>query len=145
MIVVLDTNVLVSGLLSPFGPCAEILRMLTAEDLQLCLDARILREYDEVLHRPRFGFELEKVQVLLDFIPHTGIIVPSRPLGSPLPDPDDEPFLQVAIAGAAACFVTGNPRHFPQSLRQGVKLLSPAEFLRDYAANALPPRRNPDS
>jgi putative PIN family toxin of toxin-antitoxin system len=145
MIVVLDTNVLVSGLLSPFGPCAEIIRMLTAEDLQLCVDARILHEYDEVLHRPRFGFELEKVRVLLDFIRRTGIIVPSRPLGAPLPDPDDEPFLQVAIAGAATCFVTGNPRHFPEPLRQGVTLHSPAEFLRDHAAKALPPRREPDS
>jgi predicted nucleic acid-binding protein len=91
---------------------------------------RILYEYDKVPHRSRFGFELEKVPVLIDFIRRTGIIVPFRPLGSPLPDPDDEPFLQVAIAGAASCFVTGNPCHFPQPLRQGVKLLSPAEFLR---------------
>ena len=144
MIVVLDTNVLVSGLLSPFGPCADIVRMLTAEDLQLCVDARILDEYDEVLHRPRFGFELEKIQVLLDSIRYTGIVVPSRPLPSSLPDPDDEAFLQVAIGGDAACLVSGNTRHFPKPLRQGVEVFSPAEFLRDYAAKAASPDRPPD-
>lgn len=134
MIVVLDTNVLVAGLLSPFGPCGEIVRMLSAEDIRLCLDARILSEYDEVLHRPRFGFHPEHVHVLLAHIRYTGLVVSTRPLASPLPDVDDEPFLQVALAGDAVCLVTGNARHFPEPLRAGVRVLSPAEFLREYAA-----------
>ena len=41
MKIVLDTNVLAAGLLSPFGPCAEIVRMVSSGDLTLCLDARI--------------------------------------------------------------------------------------------------------
>ncbi|MBE0618826.1 MAG: putative toxin-antitoxin system toxin component, PIN family, partial [Proteobacteria bacterium] len=56
MIIVLDTNVLVAGLLSPFGPPGQIARMVSSEDLHLCVDARILSEYAEVLRRPRFGF-----------------------------------------------------------------------------------------
>jgi len=49
-----------------------------------------------------------------------------------LPDPDDEPFLEIALAGNAACLVTGNQSHFPAELCQGLKVLSPNEFLTFY-------------
>ena len=48
MKVVLDTNVLVSGLLNPYGPPGRIVQLAAAGELQLCLDARILAEYREV-------------------------------------------------------------------------------------------------
>lgn len=132
MNIVLDTNVLVAGLLSPFGPCGEIVRMVSSGEPALCFDARILSEYNDVLKRPKFRFELDKVDVLLDFIAIRGEAVASSPLPEPLPDPDDEPFLAVAIAGRVACLVTGNRSHFPARLCQGVPLLSPREFLTHY-------------
>jgi putative PIN family toxin of toxin-antitoxin system len=61
MNIVLDTNVLVAGLLSPFGPCAEIVRMISSGKLTLSFDARILSEYNQVLRRPKFKFEEDKV------------------------------------------------------------------------------------
>lgn len=54
MRIVLDTNVLVAGLLAPFGPCGpcdEIVRMVSSDELVLSLDARTLTEYEEVLGR----------------------------------------------------------------------------------------------
>ena len=60
MKIVLDTNVLVSGLLTPFGTCGAIVRMLTSDEFTLCVDSRILVEYDEVLHRPRFNIDPQK-------------------------------------------------------------------------------------
>ena len=45
MKIVLDTNVLVAGLLSPFGPCGEIVRMVSSGEVTLCFDALILAEY----------------------------------------------------------------------------------------------------
>ena len=51
MRVVLDTNVLVSGLLSPYGSPGEIVRRLAAGELTPCLEVRILVEYREVLLR----------------------------------------------------------------------------------------------
>jgi len=130
--IVLDTNVLVAGLLSPFGPCGEIVRMVSSGELTLCLDARIVTEYSEVLKRPKFRFEEEKVDALLDFIDLRGRTVASSPLRKALPDPADEPFLEVAIAGRAACLVTGNRVHFPGRLRQRVMVLTPREFLDRY-------------
>ncbi len=132
MKIVLDTNVLVAGLLSPFGPCAQIVRMVSSGDLTLCLDARLLSEYDEVLRRPKFGFRIDKVTALLDHIEHSGTLVASSPLPDPLPDPGDQPFLEVALAGEAACLVTGNHAHFPARQCQGTKVLSRSEFLTFY-------------
>jgi len=140
--IVLDTNVLVAGLLSPFGPCGEIVRMVSSGEPALCFDARILSEYNDVLKRPKFRFEPGKVDALLDFIVNRGKAVATSPLLEPLPDPDDEPFLAVAIAGRVACLVTGNRSHFPARMRQGVTLFSPREFVTHYRR---PAKRNPRS
>lgn len=132
MKIVLDTNVLVAGLLSPFGPCGEIVRMLSSGEVVLCFDALILTEYSEVLYRPKFGFDKDKVAALLDHIQHRGHTVASSPLRHSLPDADDEAFLKAAIAGKAECLVTGNASHFPSKLCQGRKVLSPSGFLAFY-------------
>jgi putative PIN family toxin of toxin-antitoxin system len=132
MNIVLDTNVLVAGLLSPSGPCGEIVRMVSADKLTLSFDARVLLEYDEVLRQPKFKFDEDRVAAILEHIEYRGQTVASSPLHHSLPDPDDEPFLEVAIAGQVTCLVTGNHVHFPPKLCLGVKVLSPNEFLSFY-------------
>lgn len=129
MIVVLDTNVLVAGLLSPFGPPASILRLVASGDLCVCHNAATLSEYEAVLRRPRFQFSPQAVEDLLEYIRNYGISVTAQPLPAPLPDPDDEVFLEVARSGGAECLVTGNLRHFPKELRCGVRVVSPREFI----------------
>jgi putative PIN family toxin of toxin-antitoxin system len=129
MKIVLDTNVLVSGLLQPFGPSGQIVRLVASGELVLCHDPRILAEYREVLFREKFRFDPERVEALLDQIRAGGIPVMARPLGVRLPDPDDEPFLEIALAGGAQCLVTGNSKHFPIEGRQGAQVLSPREFI----------------
>ncbi len=128
MIVVLDTNVLVSAMLSPFGPAARILEMALAGDLQLAYDDRILFEYREVLSRPRFGFGPDDVADLLESLQSGGISVLAQPLRQTLPDPTDQAFLEVAALSDASV-VTGNRRHFPAELCNPVHVFSPAEFL----------------
>jgi len=127
--IVLDTNVLVAGLLSPFGPPGEIVRMVSAGALTLCTDARILSEYGEVLRRPQFGFAEDDLATLLDALRGQGCAVASVPLPRALPDPGDEPFLEVALAGGARCLVTGSRVHFPAERCLGVPVLSPAELV----------------
>ncbi|HEY4745731.1 MAG TPA: putative toxin-antitoxin system toxin component, PIN family [Desulfuromonadaceae bacterium] len=132
MNIVLDTNVLVAGLLSPFGPCGEIARMVSSGEVTLSFDARILNEYQEVLARPKFKFDKDKTAALIDQIEHRGRTIAPSPLVNSLPDIDDEPFLEVAIAAQAICIVTGNRIHFPPNMCQGVMVLSPSEFLAYY-------------
>lgn len=132
MRVVLDTNVIVSGLLHSFGSSGEIVRMVASGDLQLCYDMRLLSEYKEVLLRPKFSFDAVDVHDLLAQIEFCGFIVTATPLAKRLPDPDDEPFLEVALAGKAQCLITGNLKHYPANKRQGISVVSPTEFLELY-------------
>lgn len=128
----MDTNVLVSGLLSPFNAPGEIVRMTSAGMLEVCYDARIFSEYREVLLRAEFSFGEDSVEALLELIRAAGQSVVGRPLRKRLPDPSDEVFLEVAIAGNVERLVTGNLKHFPADRREGVKVVSPAEFLEFY-------------
>jgi len=129
MIIVLDTNVLVSGILKPYSKAAAILRLVTDGAIQLAYDLRVVSEYRDVLMRSKFNFPQENVEGFLEQIEQEGLLVSVKPLKFHLPDPDDEPFLEVALTGRVKAIVTGNKRHFPRKEYEGVKILSPAEFL----------------
>lgn len=134
MTIVLDTNVLVSGLLSPFGPPADVVRLVAAGVVRLGLDARLLEEYRLVLARPRFGFHPDRVAELLAQVEVEGVRGAPAPLRLRLPDPDDEPFLEVALSVGAEALVTGNARHYPPSRRAGIRVVSPRAFMDEYRA-----------
>ena len=91
-----------------------------------------MAEYAQVLKRPKFSFRPEHIEALLDQVKAAGAIVASDPLSVRLPDEEDETFLEVALAGRAHCLVTGNLKHFPAAARQGMQVLTPAEFLDFY-------------
>jgi len=129
MIIVLDTNVLISGILKPYSKAATLLRLVADGMIQLAYDLRILSEYRDVLNRPKFNFAKEDVKAFLDEVEKEGLLVSGRPLKFHLPDQDDEPFLEVALSAQGKAMVTGNKRHFPRKEYEGVKILSPAEFL----------------
>jgi putative PIN family toxin of toxin-antitoxin system len=129
MMIVLDTHVIVSGILRPFSKAASILRLVTDGTVQLAYDLRLLSEYRDVLSRPKFNITKENVEAFLTQVEQEGFLASVKPLEIHLPNPDDEPFLEVALAGRVEAMVTGNKRHFPRKDYQGVKILSPAEFL----------------
>jgi putative PIN family toxin of toxin-antitoxin system len=100
MRIVLDTNVIVSGLLSKGSNPGIILQLVLDGRLQLCIDDRILAEYGRVLRRPKFRFDDSHVATLLSYIEYTGHHVQVEDVRFKLPDPDDLPFLEVADAGS---------------------------------------------
>ncbi len=128
MRVVVDTNVLVSGLISAGGPCARILGLVVEGALQLCVDARILREYEIVLERPELRIDPEDVSQTLEVLRSRSEVLTPLPLNAGLPDEADRPFVEVATA-AEAILVTGNTRHFPKRACQGVDVMTPRAFL----------------
>lgn len=132
MKVVLDTNIPVSGLLCPFGASGEIVRMLASGVLRLSYDARIISEYKNVLSRPKFSFDQIYIGYLSDQIQTVGEVVSGIPLAKRLPDADDEPFLEVAIAGKVKYLITGNIKHYPKRIMKDVSVVSPVKFLEIY-------------
>src|SRR5579864_774015 len=131
MRVVVDTNVVVSGLLNPHGSPGRILDAVVSQSLTVLHDDRILAEYREVLFRPAFGFARSDLEVLLEFLDWAGEHISAGPLSVVLPDPTDLPFLEVAISGRADALITGNIKDFkPRRGKHDLLVIKPAEFLR---------------
>lgn len=130
MVIVLDTNVLVSGLLNPFGPPGRVLDQVVSNTVGVAFDDRIPDEYSEVLARPKFGFSRRDIQALVDHLRLNGQQVVAAPIPAlNLPDAGDIPFAEVAISVRADALVTGNLGDFDLLEEQGVPVLSPSEFL----------------
>ena len=113
MHIVLDTNVLVSALLSPAGKPAQILKRFLGGEFTLCYDGRIMLEYEAVLSRPKFGFDPTKVKAILDYIRWVGVQVEAPALDIVFADEFDKKFYEVAKC-AGAVLITGNLKHFPE-------------------------------
>lgn len=123
---VLDTNVLVSAALTRGGACDRPMQAAQAGRFGLAWNAAMLREYREVLLRPKFGLSARVVGEVLTMFRLEGYR--EGETGVELPDPDDAVFLAMAAA-ADGVLVTGNVKHFPEKLRCGVEVLTPAEAL----------------
>lgn len=124
---VLDTNVVVSGLLSPHGPPGRLIDAVLARALLLVVDDRILHEYREVLSRPRFKIDskmLKRFLAIMDFQIHCSTAIVK---GLYTTDPDDLAFLEVAAMTTDKILVTGNSRHYPVAGRGSVLVLSPVD------------------
>jgi len=130
MKVVLDTNVMVSGLINAEGTPAQIVNLLVNGRITLVYDNRILKEYEEVLGRKKFGFRKSAVSPLLDYIKHEGEYVAAEPIGRTFTDKDDKVFYEVAKTAKARCLVTGNKEDYPRE----AMIKSPKEFIDLYIA-----------
>lgn len=122
---VVDTNVLVSGFLSPFGPPGRLLDMLLARGLRLATDDRIEAEYRDVLARSKFGIERNRRDAFLAILRFQEHVVALPWTFRLPPDEDDVMFLEVAVRTPARTLVTGNTKHYPPRCRGPVTVWSP--------------------
>jgi putative PIN family toxin of toxin-antitoxin system len=133
MRIVLDTNVLVSGLLNPHGAPGRVVDLLLDGKLRLLYDDRILSEYLNVLARPHLGIQPEQARAVVGYVRLSGERVTALPLPQDaLPDAGDLAFAEAAITGKAEALVSGNLKHFAGLEAYGVNLLSPAAFLKKF-------------
>ncbi len=129
---VIDTNVVVSGLLNPHGPSARILDALLNGRVKLVYDARILAEYRDVLHRPRFKLAPEKISAFLHGLSGQSLITPTG-VAVTGPDPDDIVFVETALATTDRTIITGNLAHYLPEILHGVRVLTPAQAVAELA------------
>ena len=114
---VIDTNVLVSALLSSHDDAAtvQVVNKIFSEDIIPLYTAEIIDEYDNVLHRKKFNFSDESINILLSVIEQSGVFVKPNASGEILPDMKDLPFYEAVLEkqDKDAYLVTGNIKHFP--------------------------------
>jgi putative PIN family toxin of toxin-antitoxin system len=127
---VIDTNVLVSGLLTPNGNEALIILAIHQGFLQPCCSEAMLAEYAAVLARPKFAFTPDEIAALLAMLRAKGTLIPpSGPPAPALPDADDGKFLHCAESSQAEYIVTGNKRHFPRELCGAIRVVNAGALL----------------
>jgi putative PIN family toxin of toxin-antitoxin system len=134
MLVVLDTNVVVSSFLAnakgyDHSPSHQVLNKVIAGELETCVCAEILAEYRDVLLRPQFNLKVQEVEAFLVDFAHLAYFVSPVASSISLPDESDRVFLDTAST-ANAILVTGNLKHYPNC----PNAKTPAEFLA-YSAN----------
>lgn len=132
---VVDTNVLVSSLLSSKGPPRILLRFFLGRRIDWLVNDLILAEYETILSRKEFPVQWSEVLRTLEFIRLYAVpipYIPDIPEGVNIPDLGDLPFISCARQGKADALVTGNKKHFPASLCKGINVISPSDFLDFY-------------
>ncbi|HVU32258.1 MAG TPA: putative toxin-antitoxin system toxin component, PIN family [Opitutaceae bacterium] len=134
---VIDTNVVVSGLLVPHGPSARVLDAATDGRIKLVYDARILAEYRDVLHRPRLKLAPAKIATFLDAL-QSQMLVTSKPVKVTGPDADDIVFVEAALATTEKTIVTGNLAHYPPEILGGVRVITPAQAAAELVQDLHP-------
>lgn len=136
--VVLDTNIFVSALLQPQGLPAQIfLLAVTGTALQMCVSGQIYAEYEEVIRRPRLRRSQSEIDSALRAVREKGLWVRPSIKVRACADPDDDIFLECAVAAQASYIVTGNIKHFP-STWTGIRVVN----ARQFAAIILVPEEN---
>lgn len=117
--VVLDTNVVVSAVLTRGGAEAHALDLAAARKIQLYVSVAILTEYEAVLRRSKFSRVSPKaIDTALELIRRVAIIVNPKEMLGVSSDESDNRFLECAEAADADYLVTGNKRHFPEQWKR---------------------------
>lgn len=124
---VIDTNVIVSGLLSrkPDTATVRVLHAFQEGKIRLLYNEEILAEYYNVLSRPKFGLMVDEVISLVDFIKKEGIESTRVASSWHFPDRSDIVFYEIALSKDGAFLVTGNTKHFPSD----PIVVTPAEMM----------------
>lgn len=129
MKVVLDTNVLVSGIFYS-GPPFEILKAWRDGKLQLAMSAEILKEYQRVMDELARQFPGVDASEFIDLLMVEAEIALAPPLPKPVcSDPDDDKFLACAVASAAKYVVTGDKKLLMVSKYRNVEIVKPRWFV----------------
>lgn len=130
---VVDTNVLVSGLIKPGGTAGRVVDRLREGRFLLLYSRATLDELVDVLARPwlkeKYGVRTVDVESFLKLVLVRGEeVVPGRTLRR-CRDPKDDTFLELAVAGRAEVLVSGDDDLRSLDPFEGIPIVDPNAFL----------------
>ncbi len=133
--IVIDTNVLVSGLLTPGFSSKILYEHVLNKQVKLCLSTAVLEEYLNVLFREKFrkykSF-VTNAEIVLAKIAELAVMYEPHIKIDILPDKDDNKFLELAVEAGAHYLISGNKKDFLISEYEGVKIVSPRDYWDQY-------------
>ncbi len=131
--VVIDTNVVLSGLRSKRGASFLLLSLIGCGKFEIILSVPLVLEYEQVAKRSRWKGKppWRYIADILDYICLVGKERKIHFLWRPREkDPKDDMILEVAVAAGCDSIITYNKRDFTDAKSFGIELLTPAEFLK---------------
>lgn len=133
MIVVIDSNVVYSGLYSRHGTSFQILKAIRNEELIPAISVPLFEEYRDVLSRPPLSeiFGASERDEFVDYLCQIGRLTEVFFLWRPfLKDPKDDMVLEVAIASGSKWIITHNLKNFRRLEVFGIEAIRPDEYLK---------------
>lgn len=137
MRVVLDTNTVVSALLFS-GTTSRLVPLWQSGRIRPLVSRDVLEEYLRVLAYPKFRLTEDEVKALIaeELLPHAATVIVKRRLKVVERDPEDDKFIECAVAGKAKYLVSGDLDLQSLGSYGSVKILSPSELLEMMEASA---------
>lgn len=129
--VVAEPGVLVSAVLTPSGPPADVVNRWREGEFDLVVSAKLLAELEEVLLRPKFVRYVSEHDVR-EYV--AGLLAEARVATDPTdvpplsPDPDDDYLFALAIAADADLIISGDA-HLTELETTPVPVVTPREFV----------------
>jgi putative PIN family toxin of toxin-antitoxin system len=114
MKLILDTNIIVSALLSPQGLPAKILNLVLNGSVTIVYDNNVVAEYIDVLGRAKLKINNELRNLVIEFIGKEGEYTVAEPQKIKFDDEDDKIFYELYKSGGIDYLITGNKKHFPK-------------------------------
>ncbi|MHB8697803.1 MAG: putative toxin-antitoxin system toxin component, PIN family [Sulfuricaulis sp.] len=134
MRVVIDTNVLVSGLISRSGPPAQIVNAVLRSDIIPVMSEATFAELEEVLHRPRLQSYFRDSRItpfqLLTVLKTVAEFSKPGQSRQRMRDPTDRPFVELAATHPAPDFIVTGDKDFEQDDYHGVPVISASLFVK---------------
>lgn len=134
--IILDTNVLYSGLYSSGSASFKVLQAIEKDKVKTVISTTLLFEYEDILKRNQavLGLSDEEIEGLLDYFclqsEHQKIHYLWRPC---LSDPNDDHLLELAVASGTNLIVTHNTKDFRGAAKFGVKSITPKELMEEIS------------
>jgi putative PIN family toxin of toxin-antitoxin system len=133
MIVLIDTNVLLSAALRDKVPERVVLYVAGRDDFRWLVTPEILAEYTDVLRRPKFGLDQQLLDRWVELLAMRTVNVGSPPQVPDFPrDPKDAPFLAAALATHADFLITGDKDLLTAKDLVATRIVTVAEFSSEF-------------
>lgn len=134
MRVVLDTNIIVSQAISPHGPSARIFASWQQRAFDLLVTGDVLNEYAQTLGRASIQrrsrmSDADVSAVIANLVRFATVVVPEHRIIGVSADPDDDIFLECALAGSADYIVSGDQHLLSLGDFRGIAIVPPAVFM----------------
>ena len=132
MKVILDTNVFISGIFFS-GPPSQILKAWGNQSFQILLSQQILVEYQRVAETLSSKYPSIDILPIIDLITIHGTFVDTRGFDiSVCEDPDDDKFLECALAGKCKTIISGDKHLLKLTGYEDIIVLDPRNFVEKY-------------